>query len=36
VFDKFANMPMELVRKIKADFDQWKRAKLCGRWIDRE
>jgi hypothetical protein len=27
---------MELVRKIKADFDQWKRAKLCGRWIDRE
>jgi hypothetical protein len=29
IFDKFANMPMEVCKKIKAEFQQWKRAHLC-------
>jgi hypothetical protein len=30
VFDKFATMPAEVCRKIKEEFSQWKRARLCG------
>jgi hypothetical protein len=30
VFDKFATMPMEVCRKICAEFDLWKVAKICG------
>jgi hypothetical protein len=30
VFDKFATMPMEVCRKIRAEFQLWKKAKLCG------
>jgi hypothetical protein len=30
VFDKATVMPMELVRKINAEFALWKQAKLCG------
>jgi hypothetical protein len=30
VFDKFATMPVEVCRKIKEKFAQWKRARLCG------
>jgi hypothetical protein len=26
-----ATMPVELVRRIASEFEQWKRAKLCGR-----
>jgi hypothetical protein len=31
VFDKLATMPSKLCRRIRAEFDQWKRAKLCGQ-----
>jgi hypothetical protein len=30
VFEKFASMSSEVCRKIRAEFDQWKRANLCG------
>jgi hypothetical protein len=30
VFDKFTTFPMEVCQKIKAEFQQWKRTKLCG------
>jgi hypothetical protein len=30
VFDKVAVIPMELIRKINAEFLLWKQAKLCG------
>jgi hypothetical protein len=30
VFDKFTSMPSEVCCKIRAEFDQWKKAKLCG------
>jgi hypothetical protein len=36
VFDWTATMPVELVRRIASEFDQWKRAKLCGRGSIRE
>jgi hypothetical protein len=35
VFDKIATMPTELCRRINAEFDQWKSAKLCGSGPDR-
>jgi hypothetical protein len=31
IFDRAATMPVELVRRIAAEFEQWKRAKLCGK-----
>jgi hypothetical protein len=31
VFDWTVTMPAELVKRIAAEFEQWKRAKLCGR-----
>jgi hypothetical protein len=30
VLNKFATALMEVCRKIKADFELWKKAKLCG------
>jgi hypothetical protein len=36
VFDWTATMPVELVRWIASEFEQWKRAKLCGRGSTRE
>jgi hypothetical protein len=30
VFDRFATLPMEVCRKLRVEFAQWKRAKLCG------
>jgi hypothetical protein len=30
VFDKFATLPMPVIRRIKEEFEQWRRAKLCG------
>jgi hypothetical protein len=36
VFDKFATIPLEVVRKIKAELEQWQKAMLCGLEGDRE
>jgi hypothetical protein len=30
IFDRSATMPVDLVRRIAVEFEQWKRAKLCG------
>jgi hypothetical protein len=35
VFDWTATMPVELVRRIVSEFEQWKRANLCGRGSTR-
>jgi hypothetical protein len=36
VFDWVAAMPMELIRKIKAEVSLWKQAKLCGSGQETE
>jgi hypothetical protein len=30
IFDRSATMPVELAQRIAIEFEQWKRAKLCG------